>query len=138
MPGLHDDNIYNLLIFFDVSGSVSQEMLREMKSEVGALLDQDLVNTATLVAVDTRPQSICTVTNSKDVEEWQPTGGGGTDFNSAMELARTEYAGAIGMVFLSDLETSSFGTEPPFPVIWVNFSPGNRRKAPFGRTVDYI
>jgi predicted metal-dependent peptidase len=112
-------------------------MLRNMKSEVAAVLDQDLINTATLVAVDTQPQSIVQVTNAQGVEDWEPTGGGGTDFRSAMELFKSEYGGAIGLVFLSDLETCSFGDEPPFPVVWVNFQPGNKAKAPFGRTVDY-
>lgn len=137
MPGFADDNIYNLIIAFDVSGSVSQEMLRDMKSEVAAVLDQDLINTATLVAVDTRPQSIVSVTNSQGVTDWEPTGGGGTDFRSAMELFKNEYAGSIGLIFLTDLETSSFGEDPGYPVVWVNFAAGNRRKAPFGRTVDY-
>lgn len=137
MPGFHDDNVYNLVICVDVSGSVSKEMLRNMKSEIAGVLDQDLLNQATLIAVDTRPQDIVVVTNAQGVEDWEPTGGGGTDFRSAMDLINKEYAGSVGMVFLSDLETSSFGSEPPFPCVWVNFSPGNRLKAPWGRTVDY-
>ncbi len=137
MPGYADDNIYNLVICFDVSGSVSEEMLKSMKTEVAAVMDQDLINSATLIAVDTRPQSIETVTNSDGVINWHPTGGGGTNFDSAMELINQEYGQSIGLVFLTDLETSSFGKEPPFPTVWVNFSPGNRAKAPYGRTVDY-
>ena len=137
MPGLQDDNIYNLIICFDVSGSVSQEMLRDMKSEVAAVMDQDLINQATLIAVDTEPQSIEIVTNSEGVANWQPTGGGGTCFDSALDLINKDYGNSIGMVFLTDLETSSFGKEPPFPVVWVNFSPRNNAKAPYGRTVDY-
>lgn len=137
MPGNADDNIYNLVICFDVSGSVSEEMLRNMKTEVAAVMDQDIINQATLIAVDTRPQSIEVVTNSDGVVNWHPTGGGGTNFDSAMQLINEEYGQSIGLVFLTDLETSSFGKEPPFPVVWVNFSPGNRAKAPYGRTVDY-
>ena len=137
MPGFADDNIYNLIICFDVSGSVSKEMLRDMKSEVASVMSQDLINSATLIAVDTRPQSITTVINAEDVEAWEPTGGGGTDFTSALDLINSEYAGSIGLIFLTDLETGSFGKEPPFPTVWVNFSPGNRAKAPYGRTVDY-
>ena len=55
----------------------------------------------------------------------------------ALDLINSEYAGSIGLIFLTDLETGSFGKEPPFPTVWVNFSPGNRAKAPYGRTVDY-
>lgn len=137
MPGYGNDNIYNLVICFDVSGSVSDEMLRDMKSEVASVMDQDLINSATLIAVDTRPQSVTTVTNSDGVQQWKPTGGGGTDFTSALDLINKEYGGSIGMVFLTDLETNSFGKEPPFPVVWVNFGSNKSLKAPYGRTVEY-
>jgi predicted metal-dependent peptidase len=137
MPGYGDDNIYNLIFAFDVSGSVSKEMLRDMKSEVAALIDQDLVNQATLVAVDTQPHNTTVVTNSQGVQDWVPEGGGGTDFRSAMAMFKKDYPGAIGLVFLTDMETSSFGEDPGYPVVWVNFAPGNRHKAPFGRTVEY-
>lgn len=137
MPGYGNDNIFNIVVAFDVSGSVSDEMLRSMKTEIASLMDQDLCNQATLIAVDTEPKSIVVVTNSQGVVDWKPKGGGGTDFRSAMDLINKEYAGSMGLLFLSDLETRSFGSEPDFPVCWVNFSPGNRLRAPFGRTLDY-
>ena len=137
MPGFADDNVYNLIICFDVSGSVSQDMLRDMKSEVASVMDQNLINSATLIAVDTEPRSIAVVTNSEGVAAWEPIGGGGTHFESAMDLINKDYGNSIGMVFLTDLDTGSFGKEPPFPCVWVNFSPRNRASAPYGRTVDY-
>jgi len=137
MPGYGDDKIYNLVIGFDVSGSVDDEMLKSMKTEVAAVLDQDLLNQATLIAIDTEPKSIQVVTNAQGVIDWKPRGGGGTDFRSAMELINSEYADSIGMVFLTDLETSSFGAAPPFPIVYVNFGHNKSLKAPFGRTVDY-
>lgn len=137
MPGYGNDNIFNIVIAFDVSGSVSDDMLKSMKTEIASLMDQDLCNQATLIAVDMEPKSIAVVTNSQGVVDWKPRGGGGTDFRSAMELIRKEYSGSMGLLFLTDLETCSFGEEPSFPVCWVNFSPGNKLKAPFGRTVDY-
>jgi len=137
MPGYGNDNIFNLVICFDVSGSVDDEMLKSMKTEVAGLMDQDLINQATLIAVDTEPKSIQVVTNAQGVIDWKPRGGGGTNFQSAMQLIKQEYGSSIGMLFLTDMQTSSFGEEPNFPVVWVNFEPGNRLKAPFGRTVDY-
>ena len=137
MPGYADDNIYNLIICFDVSGSVDDDMLKDMKSEAAALIDQDLVNQATLIAVDTSPRDVEVVTNSEGVLNWTPHGGGGTDFRSAMALIKEEYGNSVGMIFLTDMETMSFGEEPPFPCVWVNFAPANNKKAPFGRTVEY-
>ena len=96
-----------------------------------------MINSITLIAVDTRPQSIEVVTNSDGIRAWKPTGGGGTDFRSAMKLIKEEYGNSVGLLFLTDMQTMSYGEEPPFPVVWVNFEPHNQRKAPFGRTVDY-
>lgn len=137
MPGYGDDNIYNLIIGFDVSGSVDDEMLKAMRTEVAAVLDENIINMATLIAIDTEPKSVTTVSNGQGVLDWKPRGGGGTDFRSAMEFINKEYAGAIGMCFLTDLETSSFGTEPPFPIVYVNFGHNKSLKAPYGRTVEY-
>ena len=137
MPGYADDNIYNLVICFDVSGSVSDEMLKSMKTEVAAVLDQALITQATLIACDTEPKSISVVTNAQGVIDWKPKGGGGTDFRSTMELVNAEFAQSIGMVFLTDLETGSFGKEPPFPIVYVNFGGNKSLRAPFGRTVEY-
>lgn len=137
MPGYADDNIYNLVVCFDVSGSIDDALHQKMKSEVANAIDQDLLNQITLIAVDTRPNSIEVVTNAEGIRNWEPTGGGGTDFRSAMELIKKDYPNSVGMLFLTDMETMSFGEEPPFPVVWVNFTPHNGRKAPFGRTVDY-
>jgi predicted metal-dependent peptidase len=137
MPGYADDNIYNLLLVFDVSGSVSDDMLKAMKTEASAVLDENIINQATLIAVDTEPKSISVVTNSQGVIEWKPRGGGGTHFESLMKLVNEEYAGSVGMIFFTDLETGSFGKEPPFPVVFVNFAAHNKLRAPFGRTVDY-
>ena len=137
MPGYADDNIYNLLLVFDVSGSVSDEMLKSMKTEAAAALDENIVNQATLIACDTEPKSISVVTNSQGVIDWKPRGGGGTDFRSTMELINNEFPQSIGMVFFTDLETGSFGKEPPFPIVYVNFGSNKSLKAPFGRTVEY-
>lgn len=137
MPGYADDNVFNIVVCFDVSGSVSAEMLRSMKTEIAALLDQNLCNQATLIAVDTEPKSIEVVTSSDGVVAWKPRGGGGTDFRSAMELINTEYGSSMGLIFLTDLETSSFGRDPGFPVAWINFGSNKSLKAPFGRTLEY-
>jgi predicted metal-dependent peptidase len=136
MPGYANDAILRLIILYDLSGSVC-DRFRDMKTETAALLDEDFINEAVLIAVDTEPKSITIARNSQDVIDWTPRGGGGTNFDSAMKLIANDYPDAMGALFLTDLETSSFGAEPPFPVVWVNFEAHNKLKAPYGRTVDY-
>lgn len=136
MPGYGNDNVYRLVMCIDVSGSVSDAMVKDMVGEVASLLDQDLVTNVTLMSVDTRVQNRIEVSNSEQLKGWKAGGGGGTNFRTAMK----EVAGvhdAIGCIFLTDMCTSSFGDAPEFPVVWVNWEPQNGVKAPYGRTVEY-
>jgi predicted metal-dependent peptidase len=140
MPGYADDAVFRLVCAFDVSGSIDVDtQFAAMKTEVAKAIDERVITEAVLIAVDTEPKidQICIAATSDDVRTWHPRAGGGTDFTSAMEYIGREYSNAIGMVFLTDLETSSFGRKPPFPVVWVNFGSNKRLKAPFGRTCDY-
>lgn len=135
MPGYGNDNVYKLVMCLDVSGSVSQQMIQEMCDEAASLLDQDLVTNVTLISVDTRIQNVLEATTGEDIKGWNAGGGGGTDFRSAMDtIGKME--DVIGCIFLTDMMTSSFGTEPPFGVVWVDWS-GGGSKAPYGRTVSY-
>ena len=135
MPGYGNDNVYKLVMCLDVSGSVSQKMIQEMCEEAASLLDQDLVTNVTLISVDTRIQNMLEAKNSEDIIGWNAGGGGGTDFRSAMdEVGKMQ--DVIGCIFLTDMATSSFGTEPPFSVVWVDWA-NSGAKAPYGRTVPY-
>ena len=135
MPGYGQDMVFELIVAFDVSGSVSDEMFREMKSEVANALDQDIVNSIRLVAVDTQIHGEVVVRSADEIREWKPRGGGGTDFSSAMEHLG-KIPDAVGMLFLTDMQTSSFGPQPSFPVVWINWLKDGV-KAPYGRTVEY-
>lgn len=135
MPGNGIDQIFNLVMCLDVSGSVSQEMIQEMCSEAASLLNQNLVNQITLISVDTRIHNTLVARNEDDIKGWNAGGGGGTNFRSAMaEIGKMQ--DVVGLIFLTDMYTSSFGEEPPFPVAWVDWA-GSGAKAPFGMTIPY-
>lgn len=135
MPGYGNDNVYRLILCMDVSGSVDGAMIKQMCGEAASLLDQDLISHVTLLSVDTKIQRRLEAHSSEDIVGWKPGGGGGTDFLTAMDEVAM-IPDAIGCVFLTDMQTSSFGKEPPFPIVWVNWINDNS-KAPFGRTVHY-
>lgn len=136
MPGYGNDAVFRLVICFDTSGSVSNEMFKAMKNEVASALEQDFITHAHVVSVDTKIHDPTDISTMSELEAWTPRGGGGTDFQSAMQYV-AGLPDVVGCLFLTDMETSSFGKEPPFPVVWVNWVPGSRAKAPFGRTVEY-
>lgn len=136
-PGNTNDNIYRLVVCFDTSGSVcgNPNWFVEMKAEAMTLMDQGFINRVTLIATDTSVCNVADVSDSKGVEEFELRGGGGTQFDAAMRLVG-ETKDAVGCVFFTDMETSSFGQNPNFPVVWVNWG-GSGQRAPFGSTVKY-
>jgi predicted metal-dependent peptidase len=134
-PGYVNDNIFKLIAAFDVSGSVNDGQHKEMKNALASAIEQGFFTSILLVAVDTCIHDPVEITTKQELEAWAPHGGGGTCFESAMNFI-AEQENVAGLVFLSDLETSSFGKEPPFPTVWVNWL-NNNTKAPYGRTVRY-
>jgi predicted metal-dependent peptidase len=104
-------------------------------------MDEGLITHAQIFSVDTAVQARGEATTSRDVINFDlRIRRGGTNFSGAMEEIR-KLQDCVGMVFLTDMETGSFGQEPPFPVIWVNWGnkvlPGHRYWPPFGRVIDY-
>ena len=134
-PGYVNDNIFKLIAAFDVSGSVNDNQHKEMKNALASAIEQGFFTSILLVAVDTCIHDPLEITTKQELEAWAPRGGGGTCFDSAMNFI-AEQQDAVGLVFLTDMETSSFGRQPDFPVVWVNWL-NNNTKAPFGRTVNY-
>jgi predicted metal-dependent peptidase len=134
-PGNGNDKVFKLVMCLDVSGSVSQQMIQEMCEEAASLLDQNLINHVTLISVDTRIQNTLEAKSSEDLKGWNAGGGGGTNFDTAMKTVG-EMSDVIGCIFLTDMMTSSFGPQPEFPVVWVDWA-NSGAKAPYGRTVSY-
>lgn len=140
MPGYPDDAIYQLVACFDVSGSIDTDtQFAAMKTTIAGMIEQKIITQAVLIAVDTCPKlnEIVVANTVEDVRNWHPHGGGGTNFESALDYVIKHYPHSIGMVFLTDMETNSFGRKPPFPGVWVNFGYNKKLKAPWGRTCDY-
>ena len=137
MPGDTMDDVFRLVVCLDTSGSITQEQTTAMRSEVCSLLDQRIVTNVTIISTDTRVCSQMDVASSEEVKAFDLGHcGGGTQFDAAMD-AVAQVPDAVGCVFLTDMQTSSFGKPPPFPVVWVNWCKGSGAVAPYGKTVDY-
>lgn len=135
-PGDVRDQVYRLVVCIDSSGSVTEEQLKAMKSEVMSLLDQNIVTNVTMISTDTKVCNMQDVDTSEDVRTFDlGPHGGGTDFTAAMDVV-AQVPDACGCVFLTDMMTNSFGKEPPFPVVFIDWLNGSS-KAPYGQTAHY-
>ena len=136
-PGKANDRISKLVVGIDCSGSMDDVAVNGIKAEAMNLLDQKIVDRVVLVSTDTRVCNMAEVDNPDDVAAFDPKGGGGTDFREAMrEISKVQ--DAIGCVFCTDMQTSSFGDNPGMPVIWVDWTGHGKQSVPFGRVTPYV
>jgi predicted metal-dependent peptidase len=131
-PGYEQTKIHKLVACIDCSGSINDEWAKEMKAELISLVNQGLVNTVHLIATDTDICNEAEVTTAEEIEAFEVGRGGGTDFDAAMQRVG-QITDAMGCVFLTDMQTCSFGRDPDMPVIWVDWTKYANQKVPFGK-----
>ncbi len=140
-PGYLRDQINRLCVLYDTSGSVYDEANRQMKKVTAKLLEEKQVSSIIMISVDTEVQAYGEVTTPEEVIDFNLNiRRGGTNFDSAMKRV-AEIEDLVGVVFLTDMETSSFGPDPMVPVVWVNWGreqyTGSPYWPPYGRVVKY-
>jgi predicted metal-dependent peptidase len=60
-------------------------------------------------------------------------GRGGTRFGPAIAEMAEKYPSVSCLIYLTDLESSDFGSEPHFPVVWITNS---ATEAPYGEIIE--
>src|SRR5512143_4153364 len=121
LPGQELNKVFRLVVCFDCSGSISDEVSREMKAEAINLLEQKLATHITLIATDTEGCNEADVSSVDEISKYEIRRGGGTQFDEAMKRV-AQIEDAMGCIFLTDMETMSFGEDPGIPVVWVDWT----------------
>lgn len=82
LPGMIPENTIDVSIALDMSGSISNEMGRDMLSEVKGIMEQFTSFKIKLWCFDTNVYNYAEFdeSNVDEIDEYEPTGGGGTDF----------------------------------------------------------
>jgi predicted metal-dependent peptidase len=84
MPGSDYDKDVDICVSIDVSGSMSEKMLRDILSEVKGIMESYTTFRLHLWSFDTEVYNakVFTTENLDDIMEWDPMGGGGTLFEA--------------------------------------------------------
>lgn len=134
MPGHRNDTVNRIVVCLDTSGSVNIEANAEMLAEIAGMMEQGYITHATLISTDTKICNMQDVSQAQQVREFDLGNcRGGTDFEIAMKVV-AQAKNTAGCVFLTDMQTNSFGDKPPMPVLWVDWT-NSGAQAPYGRTV---
>lgn len=117
MPGLMPRNgLEHLIYYVDISGSISDEQVLRMNSEIKGVKEQLDPERITLVTFDTEIHDIYEFTQDDPFEKIVIVGRGGTDLTEVFAHAK-EHA-PTAMIVFTDLEVD-IPPHPGIPILWI-------------------
>ncbi len=122
LPGAITDGIHHIIACMDTSGSIVswQDALTSFASELDAIMGDGNIDKLSVIYIDAAVQKVEHFERGDEII-LKPKGGGGTMFHEAFQLISKEYIDSSAIIFFSDLETASWGTDPGIPVLWVMY-----------------
>jgi predicted metal-dependent peptidase len=138
LPGFISDALQHLVMLIDVSGSIGRRMQEAMLGEVSGALDEGTADKLTVIYTDTIVQHVDEYYMGDVVKLTEMHQGGGTDFRAAFKWLRDHVPDASAVVFLTDMETMSWGEDPGCPVLWGAYGSEqyvSNYKPPFGEVI---
>ena len=122
MPGMKNDELIDIAIGIDASGSIDNQMLRDFLSETQGIMDQFQSYKIHIFTFDTgvyNPQQY----NSDNLDticDYEVTGGGGTDFDAIFNYLKEEQIEPRRLVVFTDgYPFGSWGDESYADTVWI-------------------
>ena len=139
LPGMKEATTIDVAIAVDMSGSIGEEDASTFLSEIKGIMDQYEDFKINLWCFDTEiynPQEI-THDNSHDLLEYEPQGGGGTDFDVNFTfMEENDIRPKKFIMFTDGYPCGSWGPEDYCDTIFI-VKGNTQAEAPFGQTVIY-
>jgi predicted metal-dependent peptidase len=122
MPGRKPDELIDIAIMIDTSGSISTTMLKDFLSEVAGIMEQFnsyKIHVATFDTEIYNPQQYDSE-NLDSIADYEPEGGGGTDFECVFNYLKEEDIQPKRLVVFTDgFPYGSWGDENYADTVWV-------------------
>lgn len=129
-PGLWSEELGDVLVAIDTSGSIDDAQLKDFAIEVeGVLSAYDC--SATIIYCDAAVGRVDTWQTGAGQLTFNPVGGGGTSHRPIWKWCADNQYEPVCAICLTDMETD-FGEAPPFPVLWASTGHAD---APWGQVV---
>jgi predicted metal-dependent peptidase len=139
LPGMIPGQKIDVCVFNDCSGSMTDDMLRDIHSEVKGIMQSFEDFELHLGTFDTDVYNFQTFTpeNIDDIDEYEMKGGGGTDFESVYNfLKERDILPKKLIIFTDGYPYGSWGDPAYCDTIFVIHG-NNNAEAPFGLTCQY-
>jgi len=131
-PSRKSQNLGNVVLVLDSSGSINNKIFDSFISEIKSLME--IFNlTLTVIVCDDHIQSITEDVNADEISNIKIAGWGGTDFNPPFKWLVKNGIEPNLLIYFTDLYCYSFPKEPEYPVVWASWG---RTNAPFGHIIN--
>lgn len=138
LPSFESEDLGEVIIAVDTSGSVSHNEVRQFAGEISAILEEFQGVQATVIYCDTRVASVEEFSHDDLPVSLHPAGGGGTDFRPPFEWVSQNGRAPMAMLYFTDMCCNRFPDPPPYPVMWVKTSNSYMKAPPFGEVIEII
>lgn len=122
LPSLHTPSLEQIVVAVDTSASISEDELIQFVTETSTILQDLNPELVHFLQCDTEVKSHDKYTREDLPLKVEYIGRGGTDFKPVIDFVNENIPNASALVYLTDLECSSFGKKPNYPVLWVSTS----------------
>jgi predicted metal-dependent peptidase len=139
LPGMKEATTIDVAIAIDMSGSIGDEDAKIFLSEIKGIMDQYEDFSINLWCFDTEVYNHKAIThdNSFELEEYEPQGGGGTDFEVNWQFMQENQIQPKKFIMFTDgYPCGGWGDEDYCDTIFI-VKGNTQAEAPFGQTVIY-
>ncbi|MGO9016717.1 MAG: DUF2201 family putative metallopeptidase [Syntrophobacteraceae bacterium] len=136
LPSLRSEELKEIVIAVDTSCSIGQDELDQFAAEINGILEE-FETVATVIYCDAAVAGVEVFDRETLPVKLQMVGGGGTSFIPPFLWIEENGAEPTCLVYLTDMECSSFPAEPDFPVLWVS-TQADYEDPPFGEVAELV
>ena len=139
LPSIHSEGMETIAVIIDTSGSLPAATLAVFWAELREVAAEIRPESVVVLQVDAAVQDAAEYAPDDLPDEIALKGRGGTDFRPGFEWLDEQGIRPAVCLYFTDMECSSYPeTEPPFDVLWVNYSspPEDWNREPWGERID--
>ena len=131
MPSLHSYGLGHLTFAVDTSGSIDDDELQEMLSEIKGIQQVFNPEHMTIIDCDSKIHQVHIIDQTTDIMSLDFHGGGGTSFQPVLDYVEEHPTQAL--IYFTDLHGESTLNPVNYPVLWICSS--DHEPATIGETV---